>query len=408
MKTLDTLGVVLCLALGGCAADLGQNARYGNFGGPPRPQQGESSFSLDQADRGASWFPNHVRFAPDGKQLLVSLCHVYRSDFCRVGKYYIDEKRWEILPHDPNRTYRWPTYSPDGQWIVVSTAPCNAHYRCSMLDYKLAKMPPDGSQLIKIADSSAEHATFSGNGKKLIYWKLVGLGLPTYDVFEMDWATGKERALTDFHFNGLKMGWPYFLPDGERFVFSAQVKDALRWIYLPNKLLPERHASDGTPFDRTGPNKDVIIYAADVKDAPIGHDNFLKLTFLWPGEGRHSLEDVSRNGRVLYISSLSDNRHPATNSLYDQRREEYRKIIGTNRKPTSLSAAFLRRPEEGAPVDEVLDVRYANEPSLSWDGRRLAYIQGALSSISPDHRLAIFGIADQSLEFIDWPRLELK
>lgn len=413
MFMLTRLVLLFLIALGalltGCAIDMGQNARYGNYGGPPRQQEPKRLFSLQETDRGASWFPNHVRFSPDDKQLLVSLCYVYRVEFCRVGKYFIDEKRWEILPHEPDRTYRWPTYSPDGQWIVVSTAKCNEHYTCPMLDYKLAKMPPDGTQLIRIADSSVEHATFSANGKKLIYWKLVGLGLPTYDVFELDWASGKERALTDFHFNGLKMGWPYFLPDGERFVFSAQVKDALRWIYLPNKLLPERHASEGTPLDRTGPNKDVIIYAADVRDAPIGHDNFLKLILLWPGEERYALHDISSDGRVLYQSSLFGNKtHPAAESLGERRRSEYLKGIGANRKTPSNKALFMRRPDADASVDLLLDVGYATEPSLSWNGRRLAYIQGAAIGISPDHRLAIYGIADQSLEFIDWPRLELK
>lgn len=293
--------------------------------------------------------------------------------------------------------------------LVVSTAPCNAYYMCSLFDYKLAKMPPNGSQLIKIANSSAEHATFSANGKKLIYWKLVGLGLPTYDVIELDWATGKERALTDFHFDGLKIGWPYFLPDGERFVFSAQVRSALRWIYKPNQLLPEKHASDGTPFDRTGPNKDVIIYAADVKDAPIGRDNFLKLTFLWPGDGRYELHDVGVDGRILYQAPLFFKKsNPVASAIDERRRFERAQCRGTKCKNPDGYALFLRRPEANASDDEVLDVSFTSEPSLSRDGSQLAYIQGAIQSISPDHRLAIFRRADQSLEYIDWPRMELK
>lgn len=223
--------VASTVLLSACTVDMGQGGRFGAYGGPPQQQSqsAESPFSIDDISFGVRWVPTHVRYAPDSSHFLVSLCHTLRPELCRIGKYFAATNEWEILPFEDKRTYRWPVYSPDGKEIAVTTGACDEQYRCDLYQHVLARMRPDGSRMETVADITAKEMSFSPDGKKLIYWRLGGMGpkgrrFEFSNIYEVDWATGKERALTDLG-NTCKEGRALFVEDGEAFVFYAQSGD---------------------------------------------------------------------------------------------------------------------------------------------------------------------------------------
>lgn len=418
MKLLWIHAMACGIALGGCAIDLGQNARYGNFGGEPRVKEVPPAFSIADTVNGVRWFPNYVRFAPDDSHLLVSLCHIKRITLCRIGKYYIAENRWEILPYEERRTYFWPTYAPDGKSIVVTTAPCDEQYICPLVQYALARMPPDGSRLEKLIDTVAIHPSFSRDGKKLIYWKIgsinavKGAALMFRDVAELDLTTGQERALTDFHlYDEHALGWPYFLPDGERFIFGAHLVGRIGWVYDPKTRQATHHRTDGTFLDRKLVGHPITMFAANLRDAPINKDNFEKLVPLWM-DTMTAPSDVSRDGLISYGTGQIEKRkagNPVALALPTNSNQEI--YAGSN---SNVGALFLRRPEPTAQDEAAFNLNGGGHSlSLSSDAKRLAFARAEtiIHAAAAPHRrtqFGIIGLGERMPRFLDWPLLELK
>ena len=115
----------------------GLTARFGNYGGGKREPAAPEAFDAQATKWGIRWFPTHVNFGSDNDTLLVSLCHVQRPGYCRIGKYRISDQHWDILPFEDKRTYLNPIFSPDGRWIVVSSGPCDEQGNCDARDFQL-------------------------------------------------------------------------------------------------------------------------------------------------------------------------------------------------------------------------------------------------------------------------------
>ncbi|MRR51469.1 MAG: hypothetical protein EG825_11240 [Rhodocyclaceae bacterium] len=167
MKTFRVLAAVAALLgasvlLTACDNNPGPSTKFGNSSGEQQQlPKGVEPFDPKATKFGIRWFPTHVHFGPDGDTLLVSLCHVSRAGFCRIGKYSISRNHWDILPFDENRTYWEPIYSRDGQWIVYSSAPCQAEMLCDSNESKLFRTTPDGSKTELVAETVASHPSFS-------------------------------------------------------------------------------------------------------------------------------------------------------------------------------------------------------------------------------------------------------
>lgn len=65
--------IALALAIGGCAVDMGKDARFGMYGGKQPEPKPEPPFDINSTLFGARWVPAYVRWAPDDSHLLVSL-----------------------------------------------------------------------------------------------------------------------------------------------------------------------------------------------------------------------------------------------------------------------------------------------------------------------------------------------
>lgn len=404
-----------------------------------------NGIDLQATQYGIRWFPTHVHFGPDGDTLLVSLCHVKSSKLCRIGKYSIAKKHWDILPFDDNKTYLEPVFSPDGQWIVatmagVKDAKPTAH------DLRLVKMKPDGTAVQDLisagvepamnegipkyqhvlagSDIQATGATFSHNGKRLIYWRQFNLReqhAPSFPVlYLMDWETGKETVLVGRDpFLSFHHYRPFLTPDGERFVFTGSFSG---------------HAVDPSEQEFVWKNS---TFAASVNDAPITKGSLEKK--LDPLNHRVAM-DMDRQGRVLYVGSLGRKKkegNPVALSIrpvnpdYKDRdtvpyprltEEEYRSGEGLrmffNRylndsayQKGEGSALFLRKPNADAKDEAVFDLN-ANinndSASLSPDSQTLAFIWSGKSA-GPDQGIGLLrqGEPMRNTRFLDWPKLDL-
>mgnify|MGYP001399008386 CR=1 FL=1 len=407
--------------LSGCALDLGQNARFGNYGGKQPEAKAEPPFDIMAVKGETRWFPAHIRWAPDDSHLLVSLCHTTRKDYCRIGKYWIAEQRWELLELAPQTTYRWPSYSHDGKWIAATVGECDRNYRCPGSKYTLTVLSADGKQTEPLINSYAERPSFSHDGKRLIYMRYTGGGAG--DVAMFDLVTRKEEKLTEVSFDASGIsGGAYFLPGDQRFVFGALLPDVLfgsTYKVVDGKVLTEytidRQGTKsftrplaGTKLDQEGPNKNVLRFVADRRQGVITRSNLEKLDLLWPDNGASAnnagAKHVNRHGDVLYHCAVVT----CMKQLFSDGR--YR-ISGVD--PTILSATPWRQKRHGlalrAAREDANELNLfvinatAQEAAVSSDGLRVAFSFGWDSW----DKAGIVRLGNPDPDFIEWPRLML-
>ena len=150
-------------------------------------------------------------------------------------------KTGQIVSFDnmPIKQVMFPTYSPDGKKIAFLGAHDEyGHNR------NIYIMNADGSEIRQITDfdftgqkrGNLEASnfvivpSFSPDGNRIIYAKarlkreraypLRGTMDTAWDVYEVDVATGVEHRLTNYDF--YEMYLTYYMPDGKRFIFSAE------------------------------------------------------------------------------------------------------------------------------------------------------------------------------------------
>lgn len=424
------------------------------------PYQQPEKFDPQATYFGMRWFPTHVDFGPDNDTLLVSLCHVWRPEYCRIGKLRISDRHWDILPFEEKRTYREPIFSPDGKWIVYSGAPCNKNARCEGRGFQLFRTTPDGGRTELLANSSAFHPAFSADGRKLIYWKWVAppdpKGTGAVDLYQLEVATGKETALTQIAFMGEDLGKVFFTPDGKRFVFDAAVmqKWSVDFVSCTKPpVFPPKDPKARMEWYRHGPGlfgygyDGVRMFSASMEQIPLNKDNCADWQVLWSGEGSVHPLAMDRQGRVLYHADLvakkrqgnpvalaigkpepgytfhlltydeEDKRYPFRQLTDEQiRRGEgtvmmIRKAVESNAYRGGNGVAFfLRKPMSDARDEAAFDAGGACSDSISPDGKRLAYVTGICGYPTNDKGLCVIGVGERMAQttILNWPRLELK
>ena len=168
------------------------------------------------------------------------------------------------------------TLSRDGEWIVFTSARDR--------DLEIYKMRTDSSELTRLTNEPGYDggAFFSYDGTKIVYrasrpegdeladyQRLLAQGLirpSQLDIFVMDADGSNKRQLTD---NGRANFGPYFLPDGERIIFSSNM-DA-ESPRVPDFDLYAINV-DGTGLER-------ITYAGDFDGFPMFNSDGTKLIF---------------------------------------------------------------------------------------------------------------------------------
>lgn len=220
MKRIWALALACGIVLAGCTPSLPQ---FGMRSEDIRPKPGETGSEGDPTRfkeiAGYRWTPRTVRFAPDDSHLLLSMCHVYIYQYCRIAKYHFVDKRWEVLPHEEYKSYLWPSYSPDGKQVLLTLGRCLRDYTCPNGAFHLARMPAEGGEPeILTKEVTGEKATYSPDGKRVLFWGR--RKNPIQHVFELDLETRQFKQLTNILFDRTESG-PQYFPDGKRFMFSA-------------------------------------------------------------------------------------------------------------------------------------------------------------------------------------------
>jgi Tol biopolymer transport system component len=305
---VDGTGLVEIDHIGGAMEmwkDMGENPS----GRPPIVRPADSDAVVNK------WFPHSIRFSRDGGHLLVNMCRKdngfnwHITDKCRIARYYIDSNKWESLPHDKDKSYIDPDYSPDGKTIAFFGEDLSLRFH--RLGVKGAGyiylMDADGKNLRPLGNKRSfdflRYPRFSPDGRRILYWASF---LDGHDnIWEMDIQTGKKRQITknresetdsrtgqpkgvtdDYEY--YNRGRPRYLPDGQHFLFSME---AVRIAISGDDSLDA--------YERKyGENRVFILDLHNPRLKPLWRDR-------QPSRG----EDISSDGKWLLYSNLKSELH---------------------------------------------------------------------------------------------------
>ena len=207
--------------------------------------------------RGVSYYPG---WSPDGKEIVMTTNFTGRFNLWKVnaaGGWPI-----QLLQSDDRQTN--PAWSPDGKWIVYQQD-AGGNER-----YDLYAVPANGGQPVNLTSTphiSEDNPRFSHDGSMLAY-TVKPKDSPISNIAIMDWATHKQRIITDE--KSPEHYWQFmdFTRDGKTIFairFNSAFTDASVWRI---DLLSAR-AEELTPHQG-----DVLIQASSI--SPDG--NLLLLT----------------------------------------------------------------------------------------------------------------------------------
>jgi len=177
------------------------------------------------------------KFMPGNNDIII---FEYASVFSsKLVTYNLKTGKFTKFENIPFKQAFFPSYSSDAKKIVFLGALDEfGHNR------NIYIMNADGSGLRQITNfdfsgkkegnlkisNKVRAPSFSSDGKRILYAKarfkreraypLSGTMDTAWDVYEIDVATGKERRLTNYDF--YEISWPHYMPDGKRFIFSAE------------------------------------------------------------------------------------------------------------------------------------------------------------------------------------------
>ncbi|MRR51468.1 MAG: hypothetical protein EG825_11235 [Rhodocyclaceae bacterium] len=259
------------------------------------------------------------------------------------------------------------------------------------------------------------------------------------NLYQLDWETKKETALTDFIlFPGEQRSRPFFLPGGEKFVFSLDP-------YAFRKQDYEMASKS------SGPHPPYSFFIGSMTNIPIGPNNYKTLEAYAKKETEgDEMLDMDREGRILYWGNLGEKKkegNPVALALRprdptykgtgyepsgltmeeEERRYPYAKLTeeqlrqgdgaqlglketleGNAYRGGIGQALFLRKPGASSPDEAAFDSGGCST-SISPDGSRIAFLGGHCALASTQTSISLIG-RDQrmkDIQFIDWPKLDL-
>jgi Tol biopolymer transport system component len=318
---------------------------------------------------------NNISFSADGKKILFdrntgtgSRIHVLDLETNDMGVYESPfEEEWAMA-----------SYSNDGRRIVFSVTSFIGP-RKDKRDFagmRLATMNPDGSDMRIVTKEPAVriYPSFSHSGEKIIFARAEDVRkegktpAAGYDVWELDLNSGVERRLTRFRF--FEMSPPFFMPDDESFLFSAEFPTRFPGLSdNDHKAIEERRKGLVTKY---GEN---TIYKMKT-----GQENLEPLIIF----KRHSSRpELSADGARIFFRAQAykeDGKPDWTQFFLYSPDGKHRRIT------------YLMFPKGGS-------IRSA---AASPDGERLAVVYGDMQS--DDHKIALYRVQDTTSRQIVLPK----
>lgn len=161
-------------------------------------------------------------FSPDNRYLSLDICS--KSDCQAILLDWRSGSFTRLEPTDSDQALTSARYSPSGKHLAVAVKRISDKFRTTQLglfDLKTKKL-----RVLTNTPTHKDAPSFSPDEKRLIFMyagrerESGKTRFSQWDIHDLDIATGKERALTDFKF--FLIGKPFYLPDGKRFVFSGE------------------------------------------------------------------------------------------------------------------------------------------------------------------------------------------
>jgi Tol biopolymer transport system component len=155
------------------------------------------------------------RFSPDERSLVFDFC----EDTCGFVIYSLDEGIATSFAKPKDENWILPSFGPSSGTLtfVVNRGRTSSQVA-------IVKVDGTGFDILTTSDTFKRSPSFSPDGKDIVFtgneFKDAGPpGAGVSDVYLVRIATRVEQRITDLRVLGI--GAPFFMPDGERFVFST-------------------------------------------------------------------------------------------------------------------------------------------------------------------------------------------
>lgn len=229
-------------------------------------------------------------FSPDSKKLYLEF--VDTSRHLRIGWMDLVTKQVTLFaPQNTQDELASPSSSADGRQLAIVIKAAASNYDKSQIG--VLDLESNTYRAITKSDSYKQFPSFSQDGKKIIYAQPARrresgkTKFSEWDIYETDVATGVERRLTDFCFFAVSQ--PFYLEDGEKFVFSGE---------YPSCNYPSRNDSDYLAYEKRYQGNDIFMRRIESEGSPL--EPLLQ-------NGKYASEAfMTRNGTIFFVSRTNE------------------------------------------------------------------------------------------------------
>jgi len=271
---LTLLTVIIFFLLQGC--DMEGQFIYSAADVPPAKRPIDPQF----APRG---------FSPDSQKLYLE--YLDADQKVKIGWMDLSTKQVSLfVPLDTPDSFASPSSSSDGKQLAIVIKAAASDFEKSQIG--VLDLEKNVYRAITTSDSFKQFPSFSRDGKKIIYAQANRrresgkTRFSRWDIYEVDVNTGIERRLTDFCFFAVSP--PFYLEDGERFVFSGGP---------PFCNYPSRSNPDYKAYNKKYKGNDIFM-------CRVGEESPLEPLFQ-NGEDSSSAF-LTRNGKIFFQSRTNE------------------------------------------------------------------------------------------------------
>jgi Tol biopolymer transport system component len=229
-------------------------------------------------------------FSPDSKKLYLEF--VDTSRHLRIGWMDLATKQVTLFaPQNTQDELASPSSSADGKQLAIVIKAAASNYEKSQIG--VLDLESNTYRTITKSDSYKQLPSFSRDGKKIIYAQPAyrresgKTRFSDWDIYETDVATGAEHRLTDFCF--FAVGKPFYLEDGERFIFFGE---------YPSCNYPSRANPDYLAYKKRYQGNDIFMRRMGTEELP--------LEPLLQNVKHTSAAFLTQGGKIFFVSRTNE------------------------------------------------------------------------------------------------------
>lgn len=228
-------------------------------------------------------------FSPDSQKLYLEYLDAERK--VKIGWMDLPTKQVSLfMPLDTPDSFGSPSSSSDGKQLAIVIKAAASNFEKSQIG--VLDLEKNVYRTITTSDSYKQFPSFSRDGKKIIYAQANRrresgkTRFSKWDIYETDVNTGIERRLTNFCFFAVSQ--PFYLDDGERFVFSGE---------YPSCNYPSGTNPDHRAYEKRYQGNDIFMRSVS-KESP--------LEPLFQNGKYASAAFLTRDGKIFFKSITNE------------------------------------------------------------------------------------------------------